>query len=366
MKISQMSGIMSLALASNETVHIVGRHGIGKSQCVEGFVKDNNYHLETLMLSQNEVADLIGMPYEKEGVTYWSKPVWMERMEIAAQEGKHCVLFLDELARAPLEVRQSALQLVLDRRIHEHHLPETNGLKTLVVAADNPAAEYQTDELDPALLDRFMSFEVETDVDGWLKWARANNIESVITDFISEFPERLHELAQNDDSDKGATPRAWAKTSDILKNINLIPENLIFSVIEGKLGKLVGNSFFLYFNDYVKVIKVDDVLDIIGDAEIDTQKAQEKVAKKLAKRTLEMEALSAGQLAEKIKALIGKDERVTYDVLSTYITSLNLEVGASIFKGWKEDSETQKFFYDWAKSVPGRHIFRKITTKVAS
>ena len=363
MKISQMNSVMALAQASNETVHIVGRHGIGKSQCVEGYVKENNYHLETLMLSQNEVADLIGMPYEENGVTFWSKPVWLHRMEEAALEGKHCVLFLDELARAPLEVRQSALQLVLDRRIHEHHLPEVLGLKTLVVAADNPADEYQTDELDPALLDRFMSFEVETDAKGWLKWANANNVESVITDFIAEFPEKLHWMAEDGDNDKGATPRAWAKMSDVLKNIKMVPENLIFAIIEGKLGKTVGNSFYLYFNDYVKVMKVQDVLDIIGKSSLDSKEDHEKVYKKLSKKTQEMEAISADQLAQKIKMEV-EAGNIDYQVLTVFLASLNLEIAASIFKGWKEAPDTEEFYFNWAKSVPGRYLFRLVTTKV--
>lgn len=358
-----MNQIMALAQASNDTVHMVGRHGIGKSQCVEGFCADNNIHLEILMLSQNEVADLIGMPYEKDGVTYWSKPVWMQRMEDANAQDKHCLLFLDELARAPLEVRQSALQLVLDRRIHEHFLPELNGIKTLVVAADNPASEYQTDELDAALLDRFASYEVETDVAGWLKWARANNLESVVTDFIAEFPEKLHWMAEDSEDDKGSTPRAWAKLSDNIKNFKLIPDSLILQAIESKIGKTVGNSFYFYFNDYVKVLKVADIVKFIGKSPIKTISEQEKMAEKLSEVTKAMEAISADQLAQKIKKEIESD-KLSHDVLTCYLGSLNLEVAGSIFKTWKEDPETEEFYFTWAKTIEDRWLIRRITTKV--
>ena len=355
-----MPSIMKLAQASNDTVHMVGKHGIGKSQVVEQFASETDTHIEILMLSQNEVADLIGMPYEEEGTTYWSQPSWLKRMHEASAAGKNCVLFLDELARSPLEVRQSALQLVLDRRIHEHRLPERMGIKTLVVAADNPSDEYQTDELDPALLDRFMSYEVEVDVDGWLKWARTKDLESVVTDYIAEFPEKLHFMTE-DDKDKGATPRAWAKLSDVLRNIDLVDRGLIMSVINSKIGKTVGANFFHFYNNYAKVVKVEDVLANIGKAKIETQKEQEKAAKKLGKITKDIEAISANELGEKIKAGIKKGE-VSYDVLSVFLESLNLEIMTTMIKAWKTDDE--EFYFSYAKQVPDRYIFRKIVSKV--
>lgn len=367
MKISNMTKIFKLAQASGDSVHMAGLHGIGKSKVVEQYCKENDIHLEILMLSQNEVADLIGMPVEKDGVTYWSKPVWLKRMEDASAQGKQCCLFLDELARAPLEVRQSALQLVLDHRIHEHHLPvDTMGLETLVIGADNPSDEYQTDELDPALLDRFMTYKVETDVKGWLKWARANNIESVITDFLADFPDKLHWMAEDQSEDKGATPRAWAKLSDIMKNFNLIPENMQLSVIESKIGQTVGASFFQFYVDYAKVMKVEDVLKAIGKAKIETREQQEKVAEKIGKMTKEMEQISASELAQKIKAEIesGENPKVTYDVLTTYLASLNMEIMQSIYKTWKEDPDTEEFYYEWARNVPDRWVFRIVTEKV--
>lgn len=364
-----MSGVMKLAQLSNDTVHMVGLHGIGKSQVVDGFAKENNIHLEILMLSQNEVADLIGIPTEKEGVTYWSKPIWLDRMEKASAQGKHCLLFLDELARAPLEVRQAALQLVLDRRIHEHHLPEIDGLKTLVVAADNPADQYQTDELDPALLDRFATYTVETDVEGWLKWARANNIESVVTDFVAEYPDKLHFIPEDagDNVDKGATPRGWAKLSDIVQNLHVVDPGLVFDVFNAKLGKTVGSGFYHFYNNYTKIVKVDDIMEIIEEADLDIskQKGQEQMAKILSKTTKEIEQISASELAQKIKTEV-QSGNLTFHVMTVYIASLNLEIGASIYKAWKSDidSEDEKFFYKWAESIEKRWLFAKVISKI--
>ncbi len=66
-----------------------------------------------------------------------------------------------------------ALQLLTARTLNEYRLPD--GWQ--MVAAVNPAAgEYQTDDLDPALLSRFVRVEVVPDRDEWLSWARKAGI----------------------------------------------------------------------------------------------------------------------------------------------------------------------------------------------
>ena len=358
MKISQMSPVLALAQASNDCIHMVGDHGIGKSKIVEDFAKEQGVHLEILMLSQQETADLIGIPDMIDGVTYWSKPVWLKRMEDAQAAGKRCLLFLDELARAPLEVRQAALQLVLDRKIHEHHLPERDGIKTLVVAADNPAEKYQTDELDAALLDRFMTFTVETDVPGWLRWARANNINPVITDFVAEYPGRLH-FTPEDDKDKGATPRAWAKLSDIIQNLKMVDESLVFSMFVSKVGDTVGQSFYHWFNNYVNVVKVEDIVKVIKKLPIKSQTDQEVASIELSKITKDIEAISADELAQKIRVEI-ENKDLDINILSVYIGSLNVEIGNSIAKAWKNSEEDSSFFFKWASAVPNKYLFTRV------
>jgi hypothetical protein len=354
-----MKDIFKIAHLSNDAVRMVGLHGIGKSQVVEQFAKENDYHIETLFLSQNEVADLIGIPDMKDGITYWTKPIWLKRMEDASASGKHCVLFLDELARAPIEVRQSALQLVLEGRIHEHWLPQLDGIKSLIVAADNPAEEYQTDELDPALLDRFGNYTVSVDVNGWLKWARLNNINPVITDYIAEYSDKLHWIPE-DDNDKGATPRSWAKLSNLLVNAENagVNKGILAEIIKSKLGETIGYSFLHFYNDYVKIVKPQDIEKAIGKYEktVDGFKAKAKEIKSI---TENIEALAASELANKIKDLTKKDDKWN-DILAIYLDSLNVEVFVSIIKTWKESEEDAEFYYEWAESIPEAYIFTKI------
>ncbi len=358
MKISKMKQIFKLAQLSNDAVRMVGKHGIGKSQIVEQFAKENDYHLETLFLSQNEVADLIGIPYQENQTTYWSKPSWLTRMEEANKNGKHCILFLDEFSRAPIEVRQAALQLVLEGRIHDHHLPKKDDFKTLIIAADNPTEDYDVYELDPALLDRFGNYTIDIDVEGWLKWARKNNIVSVITDYIAEFPDKLHFIPE-DDSDKGATPRSWAKLSALVANFKEIDDSLRYSVINSKLGSTVGSSFFHYFNNYVTIVKPEDIEKSLKKEKLDTAENIQEAAKKISKIVNKMEALAAQELANKIKDLAQKNKK-WFPILTTYLEALNVEVMVSIIKGWKESTDDSEFYFTWAETVPNGFIFVKV------
>ena len=358
MKISQMKPILEIAHKANDSIRMVGLHGIGKSQVVEQFAKENDFHIETLFLSQQEVADLIGIPDLVDGVTYWSKPVWLTRMEEANAQGRDCILFLDELARAPLEVRQAALQLVLDGKIHEHKLPTKDGRKTLVVAADNPSDEYQTDELDPALLDRFGNYTVEVDATGWLKWARQNDVSPIITDYIAEYPDKLHFIPE-DDADKGATPRSWAKLSDYLVNFKELDTSFYHPVVISKLGDTVGNSFFHFFNNYVKIVKPEDIQKWLKGKKLQTKEGIQKAAEEISSRTKDLEALSAQELANKLRVLAEKDQKWE-PILTTFLDSINVEVMVSIIKGWKEDPETIDFYLDWSERVPEVFLFTKI------
>ena len=77
------------------------------------------------------------------------------------------ILFLDELNRAPVDVRQAVFQLVKEKTMHTHKLPEG----WFIVSAINPDnTGYQVETLDKAMLRRFCQIKVTKDADIWLSW----------------------------------------------------------------------------------------------------------------------------------------------------------------------------------------------------
>lgn len=255
MNIRKSKDIFKLAKLAKDTVILEGKHGIGKSSIVQEYSKENNYYLTELFLSNQEVGDLIGHPITENGVMSWSVPVWLHRMREASAKGIECILHLDELNRADPDVLQSALQLVLEGKIHEHSLPITAGNKTQIIASINPADDiYDVIELDPALLDRFLFISVEPDLESFIEYCIEKNIHSEIQEFLKENPKYLHWS-----SDKiGSTPRSWAKLSNYLY-LDL-GENAL-DIIIGKIGIIPGKEFFVFMNSKINLRDVIEVIE---------------------------------------------------------------------------------------------------------
>ena len=362
MDIQSAKEIIKAAFLADDTVIMEGPHGIGKSNIVKQFANEDDFHLEELFLSHQEVGDLIGIPHtiEHEGLTLttWSMPIWLQRMHKAAAQGKHSVLFLDELNRAPIDVRQSALQLVLERQIHEHALPIVNGVRTLVVAAINPASDYQVDELDPALLDRFLHVMVEADAPAFLKWGRKNNVNQTILDFISEFPDRLHWTPQ--DGGIGATPRSWAKLGDFLDNIDKIPEEVLFQIMKGKVGTELASQFYTFFKNYINVVKAEDIEALVNENK-DTTETIEELADLIAEKMSKSEAIQKTEMAHQLaNRNMKKDDILPF---LAYMYSLEIEICVAFLKGYRKDHpELYKKLAQFDTELNDKNLFKRIVT----
>ena len=301
--------------------------------------------MEILFGSHQEVGDVIGIPYkmEKDGVviTTWSMPIWLERMHQSAAKGVPCVLFLDELNRAPLDVRQSFMQLVLEGRIHEHELPIVNGQKTLIIAAINPSDDYQVEELDIAFEDRFLKVKAEVDYPSWAQWARENKVNQIVRDFLSEFPDRLWwQPAAGNDNTIGSSPRSWTKLGQYLDNVKKIPHEILFQIMKGKVGSEIGSQFYSYFNNYIDVVKIDDIVQLVEDNK-DKIENIDNLAEMIAELMKKTEALQKSDMAHQLADRFGDKENEMLPFLA-YLYSLHTEISVAFLKSYKKD-EPEKY-----------------------
>jgi MoxR-like ATPase len=370
---------LMLAQKSDTSVLIKGVHGIGKSQRAENYAKINDFHCEVLFLSHQETGDLIGIPYLEGGNTIWSKPIWLQNLYDAESRGQKCVLFLDELNRARLDVRQSALQLVLNKQIHQHHLPAG----TLVIAAINPEdGDYQVSELDEALKDRFVTFTLKPDAEEWINWAKNNDVNQTVVSFILDNHDKLWLKTENEDNHP--TPRSWKKLSDFLhvleaEKIDKDEKDLIMhSFVCGKIGNTVGNQFITYYrsaNDF-NVNTVEKALEKIKNR----KKENIDVAiKKLAPIIERVEILKLNYVVEELikqyvpKTVDAKDEdvfEIAYPLMAL-LYSLPLEVLHSILKSVKDNADMRDLYASLARidsfaagKYRSKELFKKIIDKM--
>jgi MoxR-like ATPase len=244
---------------------LVGAMGIGKSQVVAQVAEELGINLIDLRLAQFETGDLIGIPYLQKDKTFWGKPGWWP------EEGTKGILLLDEINRAPSDVRQAVFQLILAdhkgrRRLHTHVLPKG----WAVIAAMNPDnGEYQVEQLDKAFARRFIMLTIQPDVESWLLWAKQNvevagkdkpKVDPAITAFVAANKNLLN-LTENFELDTKPSSDAWTMLS-LLREKNVIPYEAEYEIMAGIVGKESATAFRKWLDaNYKRPVNGEEILN---------------------------------------------------------------------------------------------------------
>jgi len=385
---------------------LVGAHGIGKSEIMKQYATENNYHCEILMLSLLDTADLCGIPRTAtvggQSATIWAAPQWFVNIINAAwanelhtkdlvfqdndfkelvlsrhkgevsrgdlndlycshydvvndglklhiqdkvswKHSKRSILLLDEYNRSASDVRNATMQLILDKTLNSHLLPWIEGKPTMIVAAINPSdsGDYTVEDIDPAQADRFVEMHLEADISAWLDYARKTNVAPVVRDFLSEHPNRLHFTSA--DGKSGSSPRAWTSLARTMAKIDQIPTEVQFQLMKGIIGQELASQFLSYYNNYFKVIKMDDI-EIFMTKKNKTTKDPKKIGKAVNKLIKDQEVIQKQELAEqfwdKYASSIDEKNPANSLPLISFLEGLDLEILNSFLKSKKTDDAT--------------------------
>ena len=218
-----------------------GRHGVGKSQVVYQIAKNMGLPVVERRASQMTEGDLVGLPSVDGDRTSFNPPDWFKQ---ACEQP--VVLFLDEVDRAVLEVRQGIFELTDSRKLNGHHLhPET-----VVFAAINGGEhgeQYQVNEMDPAELDRYSVWDIEPTIEDWLGWAK-DNVDQLVWDFINQNRDHLEHSGDYEPNKVYPSRRSWDRLNKVLDGADLLespgPELFALSV------SFVGFEAAVAFNDF--------------------------------------------------------------------------------------------------------------------
>ncbi len=192
-------------------VFLWGGPGIGKSaiirQLVEELGMDPEESFIDLRLTQLDPVDLRGLPrLESEDYVEWATPHFLPR------EGRG-VLFMDELNLAPGAVQNAAYQLILDRKLGDYELPDM----WVMISAGNRAEDRAgVNPMKAPLSNRFIHWEVETDLDDWKDWAYKNGIDHRVIGFLNFKPKMIYKFDRETVRHAFPTPRTWERVSDLL------------------------------------------------------------------------------------------------------------------------------------------------------
>ncbi|HQC16016.1 MoxR family ATPase, partial [Mesotoga prima] len=117
MKVQDAKHLSKIIMESGEIPLLWGHFGVGKTDLAREIASETGRELIILVISQMEPGDLIGMPSRDGERTLFLRPDWWPT------EG-NVILMIDEVNRAHRSIRNAIMQLLIDRRIHNHFLPE--------------------------------------------------------------------------------------------------------------------------------------------------------------------------------------------------------------------------------------------------
>ena len=254
------SEIVGFITDVRKPVLLRGRHGIGKSTGVYQYAAKIGLPVVERRASQMTEGDLVGLPSVDGDSTSFNPPDWFK---LACDEP--VVLFLDEVDRATLEVRQGIFELTDSRKLNGHHLHED----TLVFAAVNggeSGEQYQVGEMDPAELDRWTVFDLEPSVEDWLTWASDSGIDGAIWDFINHNRQHLEHSDDFEPNKVYPSRRSWERLNDCLTKGNLLEEasTTLFNLTAAFVGFEAAVAFNDFVANYDRQVSVEDIL-IKGD-----------------------------------------------------------------------------------------------------
>ena len=249
-----------------------GPTGIGKSHLARAAADEIGLPFIDVRLSTMSEGDVGGYPdiegMKETGVMTFCMPSWFVR---ATKEP--VVLMLDEMNRALPGVQQSAFQLVLDRELgnDQDGNPYRLHPETRIFAAVNAGAEYDVNDMDPALLRRFWTIDLEPTNADWLEWAEGK-VDEVIIDFIRQNPNHLRvDVATVEPGTVCPNPASWHRLADSLAHMGWSPKADgiagadcppgFYAVAQGFVGTEAAIALSTFVKGYELVVTAEDVLE---------------------------------------------------------------------------------------------------------
>ena len=244
--------------AVRKPVLIRGRHGVGKSEVVYQIAGGLEMPVVERRASQMTEGDLVGLPSTDGNTTSFNPPDWFK-----TACDNPVVLFLDEVDRATIEVRQGIFELTDSRKLNGHILHKD----TLIFAAVNGGEhgdQYQVGEMDPAELDRWTVFDVEPSTEDWLTWAK-DKVDGILWDFINQNRNHLEHTGDFEPNKVYPSRRSWVRLNDCFAQANLLVEDadtsVMFPLATGFVGFEAAVSFKDFVDNYERQVTIENILD---------------------------------------------------------------------------------------------------------
>jgi len=257
MKLSQAKAIVEASIdsqikfsggrdAQRPIPYLVGGAGLGKTTVVQQIAADREIDLKIVSLAQYDAGELAGWLVNDGDGMKRLRPEWMP------VDGQG-ILFLDELPQAPVSNQNIAAQIVNERRIGEHRLPDG---WAIVCAGNRMSDRAGTNNMPSHLKDRLLFVEVRADLEDVVAYFNSIGVSPLITGFLRFRPELLHKIDR--DADANPSPRSYERADTIMTWP--VDEVVMQEAIAGQLGRPAAADFFGFLRVYKAVPDMDELI----------------------------------------------------------------------------------------------------------
>jgi len=315
---SQMFDILDLSKRARDkrkimNIMFVSPPGLGKTEIVEQWCNKNGYEYLPFSLATSDAPDFKGFPVVsvkggKQRMSFATPEMWPE-------SGKGVVV-LEELNRTTQQTMQCVLSLGDKRRGFDgYKLPDD----WIIVACVNPDDGYDTTTMDPALNDRFESFNVTYDKASHISYMKQTEYDPAIINFIEAnlFQYRDPNELGNTPGAKYVSPRTWSKL-DAARSANL-SAHMEQTVYEHILGINIGKDFYSFCHDESPVM--------FHDLKVNRKNALKKLEK-----FSTPDNYKNGLISLTVKDIID-DNTIENDLLGDILNSIPVEQGKALTIG---------------------------------
>jgi hypothetical protein len=301
-------------------LYITSKPGIAKSAISRNIAEVMGYDYLDVRLSMNDESDF-KFPFLRDldwngdifKVSGTAVPEWAFKSNL-----KPTIIHFEELNRAPLLVRNAALQILLERQIGDFKFNDN----VLMIASGNLGDEDGTDvdDFDNALNNRLIHVTHTLGADEWSENFGKANCHPTIVSYIRSYPEKLYQNP-TETTRAYATPRSWTFLSDfIVKNFGMESgPNDFLPYLQEVAHCYVGvgaQRFVQYIQEMVN-ITIKDIIDRFDKVEKELDKYnRDKNSELIASlKEVDITTLTEKQIENVTKFL----KRVSDDELTAYL-----------------------------------------------
>jgi len=271
---------LNIMKAQAGVLYITSKPGLAKSSIARNIAHIMGFQYMDLRLSMLDETD-VGLYPQVDEIDIDGKIIKclnfvVPKWAIKANE-MPTIIHFEELNRASLNVRNAALQLLLEREIGTEFKFNDN---VLMLCSGNLGEEDGTDveEFDSALNNRLIHVKHDLQYEEWIEKFAEKNVHPLIVSFIRSNAEYLYRkdgVKGGEEPKVYATPRTWTFLSDfIFSTLDYDKEKIIngeisYDVNEVKsLMKEVGHCYvgtsiakFIKYLDETLQLSLDDILN---------------------------------------------------------------------------------------------------------